>query len=107
MIQRKLHAVASTLVLAPLAVAVVTPTALAVAAISCWTTSINARPSFDDLPDLLSAREAAAWLGLPVSSVYEQARRGAIDARKIGRRLLISKWRLAEQVGHEQDRVTP
>jgi len=35
--------------------------------------------------DVMNAREVAALLGLPASTVYELARRGVLPGRKLGR----------------------
>jgi len=38
--------------------------------------------------DILKVREAAELLGLPVSTVYDYAKRGLLPSRKLGRRVI-------------------
>lgn len=44
-----------------------------------------------ELPDVLTIREAAELLRLGTNSVYEAARRGELPSIRIGRRLLVPK----------------
>jgi excisionase family DNA binding protein len=48
--------------------------------------------------DVLSTREVADLLGIPRSTVYELARRGDFPARRVGRRWLFLRDRLAAAV---------
>jgi len=41
--------------------------------------------------DVLTASEASALLGIPRSTLYELARRGALPARQIGRRWIFRR----------------
>lgn len=47
-------------------------------------------------PDILSAREVAALLGLEEHTVYESAARGELPARRVGRRVLFSRHAIDE-----------
>ena len=38
--------------------------------------------------DILKVREAAELLGVPVSTVYDYAKRGILPSRRLGRRVL-------------------
>jgi len=42
-------------------------------------------------PDILTARDVAAELGLALDSIYEGAARGDIPHRRVGQRLLFSR----------------
>lgn len=44
-----------------------------------------------DLPDVLTVKQFAAFLGIGRNTAYEAVRRGEILAVKIGRRLLIPR----------------
>lgn len=52
---------------------------------------MNTPTHFDDLPDILTVDEAAAFLRLGRSSVYDAIRTGEIKAVRIGRRILIPR----------------
>jgi excisionase family DNA binding protein len=41
--------------------------------------------------DLLTAKEAAAYLRVPISWIYERSRTGAIPVRKIGHHIRIPR----------------
>lgn len=47
-------------------------------------------------PDLLAAEEVSELLGISLHSVYEGAARGEIPCRRVGRRVLFSRRRIAE-----------
>jgi len=55
-------------------------------------------PRFDDLPDILTVDEAADFLRLGRSSVYESIHAKDIPAVRIGRRLLVPKSGLKQFV---------
>ncbi len=42
-------------------------------------------------PDIISAREVSALLGLKENGVYDGAARGEIPSRRVGRRVLFSR----------------
>jgi excisionase family DNA binding protein len=48
--------------------------------------------------DVLSTSELAELLGIPRSTVYELARRGDLPARRVGRRWLFLRDRLAAAI---------
>jgi excisionase family DNA binding protein len=48
--------------------------------------------------DVLSAGEVAELLGIPRSTVHELARRGDLPARRVGRRWLFLRERLAAAI---------
>jgi excisionase family DNA binding protein len=48
--------------------------------------------------DVMSTREVADLLGIPRSTVYELARRGDLPARRVGRRWLFLRDRLAAAI---------
>jgi excisionase family DNA binding protein len=48
--------------------------------------------------DVLSTREVADLLGIPRSTVHELARRGELPARRVGRRWLFLRDRLAAAI---------
>ena len=52
---------------------------------------MNPTSKFVDLPDVLSVDEAATFLRLGRSSVYEATRTNVIPSVRIGRRILIPK----------------
>jgi excisionase family DNA binding protein len=55
----------------------------------------------DDLPELLRAEEAAAWLGCGVGTVYELIRRAELAHVRLGRLVRVPRAALAELAGHE------
>jgi excisionase family DNA binding protein len=57
---------------------------------------------FDDLPDVLTAVEAAGVLRLGRNTIYECLRAGTIPSVKVGRRLLIPKAALIKLLEEEQ-----
>jgi excisionase family DNA binding protein len=48
--------------------------------------------------DVLSTREVAELLGIPRSTVHELARRGDLPARRVGRRWIFLRDRLAAAI---------
>jgi excisionase family DNA binding protein len=48
--------------------------------------------------DVMSTREVADLLGIPRSTVYELARRGDLPARRVGRRWVFLRDRLAAAI---------
>jgi excisionase family DNA binding protein len=48
--------------------------------------------------DVLSANEVAELLGIPRSTVHELARRGDLPARRVGRRWIFLRERLAAAI---------
>ena len=72
--------------------------------------SATAGPSFDDLPDLLTVEEAAAFLRIGRSAAYNAARSGDLPGTvRIGRSVRVSKYALAATFGLNDQRpdVTP
>jgi len=55
----------------------------------------------DELPELLTADEAAAWLGISLWSVYDLARRGEIPSTRLGRHVRIQRRGLAALAGRD------
>jgi len=47
--------------------------------------------SMDNLPEILSVRQVSEFLGMAENSVYSAVRQGELPARRLGRRVLISK----------------
>ena len=52
---------------------------------------INRQTSFKNLPELLSPTEVSAFLGFEKKTVYRLINRGEIPARRVGKRLFVSK----------------
>ncbi len=59
---------------------------------------MNTRPRLDELPDVLTAHQVAAYLGLTPHSVYEALRRRELPSLRVGRRLLIPKAELMRRL---------
>src|SRR3712207_696814 len=55
--------------------------------------------------DVMSSREVADLLGIPRSTVYELARRGDLPARRVGRRWVFLRDRLAAAITPLDDPV--
>jgi len=53
--------------------------------------------------DVLSTTEVAELLGIPRSTVYELARRGDLPARRVGRRWLFLRERVAAAIAPLDD----
>lgn len=53
--------------------------------------------------DVLSTSEVAALLGIPRSTVHELARRGDLPARRVGRRWLFIRDRIAAAIAPLDD----
>jgi excisionase family DNA binding protein len=53
--------------------------------------------------DILSTSEVAELLGIPRSTVHELARRGDLPARRVGRRWLFLRDRLAAAITPRDD----
>lgn len=53
--------------------------------------------------DVLSTSEVAALLGIPRSTVHELARRGDLPARRVGRRWLFTRDRIAAAIAPLDD----
>jgi excisionase family DNA binding protein len=53
---------------------------------------------FEDLPDILTVEEAACFLRVGRSLVYEAIRQRAIPAVRVGRRILVPKSGLKQFV---------
>jgi excisionase family DNA binding protein len=53
--------------------------------------------------DVLSTTEVAELLGIPRSTVYELARRGDLTARRVGRRRLFLRERVAAAIAPLDD----
>jgi excisionase family DNA binding protein len=68
------------------------------ATISSETTSVPARVGLTR-HEVMTAREVAELLQMPVSTVYELARRGEIPARRLGRTWRFLRPRLEELLG--------
>jgi len=54
-------------------------------------------------PDLLTADEAAAMLGVGRGSIYAAVRRSDIPHRRIGRKVLFSRRALQRWLSHAED----
>ena len=64
--------------------------------------AVTRRTQVDDLPELLTVSEAAAWLGAGRGLVYELTRRGRLPSVRLGRLLRVTRAGLAalmEQAG--------
>jgi excisionase family DNA binding protein len=55
-------------------------------------------------PLTYSVREAAQLLGLSRNSVYQACLKGEIPSVRIGRRILIPKAKLRQQLGEDEDK---
>jgi excisionase family DNA binding protein len=55
----------------------------------------------EDLPEFLSADEAARWLGVSRWLIFEGAKRGEIPCARLGRRVLIPRSALAKLAGRD------
>jgi excisionase family DNA binding protein len=64
-------------------------------------TVVTRSTPIDDLPELLTPHEAAAWLGISLWSAYDLARRGEIASTRLGRHVRIQRRGLAELAGRE------
>jgi excisionase family DNA binding protein len=53
--------------------------------------------------DVLSTTEVAELLGIPQSTVHQLARRGALPARRVGRRWLFLRERIAAAIAPLDD----
>jgi excisionase family DNA binding protein len=62
---------------------------------------ITRRTPIDDMPELLTATEAAAWLGVSPWGVYDMARRGVLPVIRFGRHVRIPRAALAKLAGHQ------
>ncbi|MGE5554034.1 MAG: helix-turn-helix domain-containing protein [Betaproteobacteria bacterium] len=60
------------------------------------------RPTFDELPEIMKVQDAARYLGVAASTVYEAVRRGEFPALRLGQRVVISRWQLAAVLGVPQ-----
>lgn len=58
------------------------------------TMTANARPSLDDLPEILTPEQAASWLSMGRNAMYQALKSGGIPARKIGARYFIARENL-------------
>lgn len=52
---------------------------------------INRETRFDELPDIMTAEDCAAYLGLHVKTVREYVRGGKLRAAKCGKRYRIKR----------------
>ena len=52
---------------------------------------IDRQTSFDNLPEMMTPAEVRAFLGFSRSTMYQLIRRGEIPARRIGKRIFVSK----------------
>jgi len=50
----------------------------------------------DDTPTVISAREAAALLGIHHTTLYEAAKRGDVPCRRVGRRFIFTRESLVD-----------
>ena len=57
------------------------------------------RRSFDDLPDILTIPEVAAFLRIGRNPAYDAAQRGEIPTIQLGRRKIVSKASLGAMLG--------
>lgn len=63
---------------------------------------ISRHTPLDQLPELLTIPECAAWLGTGRGLVYSQARSGDLPTVKFGRLIRIPRSALAKLAGHEE-----
>ena len=63
--------------------------------------TIDRTTPLEDLPELVSAAEAAAWLSVSEWLVFEACKRGALEHARLGRRILIRRSALAALAGRE------
>jgi len=59
---------------------------------------INRQTNFEDLPQMMTPQEVQAFLGIRRATVYSLIKEGEIPARRIGRRLFVTKQELMEEV---------
>ncbi|MDI6872490.1 MAG: helix-turn-helix domain-containing protein [Bacillota bacterium] len=57
------------------------------------------RPTFEELPEVMKVQDAARYLGVAPSTIYEAVRRGEFPALRLGQRVVISRWHLAQALG--------
>ena len=58
--------------------------------------SVNRATPIRDLPELLTADEAARWLGISKWSTYDLCRRRVLQSTRLGRHVRIKRIALAE-----------
>ena len=61
--------------------------------------AVSRETSFENLPEILTAEEVAAWLNISVWSAYDLARRNELPCLRFGRTVRIQKRALTELVG--------
>lgn len=61
--------------------------------------TIQGRPRFADLPDILTPTELRAFLPIGRNAVYDALRSGAIKSIRLGQKLLIPKAAVREFLG--------
>ena len=59
---------------------------------------INRQTNLEDLPQMLTPREVQAFFGLGRATVYRLMKSGQIPIQHIGKRLIIPKKALMEEV---------
>ena len=60
------------------------------------------------LPEVMHVRQAAIWLGIPESTLYQKAAKGEIPgARRIGKHLLIHRPTVVAWFASGNTRLTP
>jgi excisionase family DNA binding protein len=62
-------------------------------------TVVNRATPVDSLPELLTADEVAAWLGVSPWSAYDMARRGVLPVVRLGRLVRIQRTGLERLAG--------
>jgi excisionase family DNA binding protein len=62
-------------------------------------TAITRATPIDELPEILTVPETAAWLGVTSWLVYDLARRGMLPAIRFGRAVRIPRIGLAQLIG--------
>ncbi len=55
-----------------------------------------------DLPEILSVRDVATYLGLDPKSVYQAVSRGELPAKRIGKRILFYRDTLLAWLGSDE-----
>lgn len=62
-------------------------------------TGITRATPVDELPELLTAQEAADWLGISVWSAYDLCRRDVLPHRRLGKHVRIQRAGLEQLAG--------
>jgi excisionase family DNA binding protein len=66
-------------------------------------TVVNRATPIDALPELLTADEVAAWLGISKWSAYDMCRRGVLPVVRLGRHVRIQRAGLEQLAGRQEE----